>query len=97
MLRVSSRVMVRVAAEVAFFTTLPVVFVVERDFLPVTLFEIAVPKTVASVAVMAVRMDFNILPMTDEPFFCVVACSVFSIFFSACCVATCCSIFRSCS
>ena len=62
MSRVNSRVMVRVAAEVAFFTTFPVVEVFDFFFfLPVTLSETAVPTIVASVAVMAVMMAFSTL------------------------------------
>lgn len=61
MLRVISRVIVRVAAEVAFLTARSVVDVRERDFLPVTLLDTAVPKIEANVAVRAVITDFKIL------------------------------------
>ena len=54
MSRVSSLVIERVAAEVAFFTTRPVAEVDDLVFLPVTLFETHVPRMVASVPVMVI-------------------------------------------
>ena len=59
MSRVSSRVAVRVAAEVAFFTTRPVVEVLLFVFFPVTLSLTHVPKMAAKVPVMAVTMAFH--------------------------------------
>ena len=54
-----SRVRVRVAAEVAFFTTFWVVEVRLLVFLPVTLSLTAVPMAVAAVAVTAVTTAFS--------------------------------------
>ena len=55
-----SRVMVRVAALVAFLTTRPVAEVDDlRDFFPVTVSEILVPMMVAIVAVTAVTLAFQ--------------------------------------
>ena len=63
-----SRVICRVAALVAFFTTRPVADVEDfLDFLPVTLSDTNVPTIVASVAVMAVMMALNTL--LKKPFF----------------------------
>ena len=54
-----SRVMVRVAAEVAFLMTFWPVEVLDLVFLPVTLLLTAVPMEVATVAVTAVRTAFR--------------------------------------
>ena len=62
-----SRVRVRVAAEVAFFTTFCVVEVRLVLFLPVTLLLTAVPRAVAAVAVTAVTTAFSTL--AKMPFF----------------------------
>ena len=57
-----SRVMVLVAALVAFFTILPVLLVeLLRAFLPVIALESLVPRMVAIVAVTAVTIAFQIL------------------------------------
>ena len=62
MSRVNSRVIVRVAALVAFFTTLSFVEVLERVFLPVTLLLTYVPSIAAKVEVSAVMTAFITLP-----------------------------------
>ena len=60
MSRVSSRVMVRVAADVAFLAMRPVVEVFDFVFLPVMASDTIVPATVANVPVMAVMMALTI-------------------------------------
>lgn len=66
---VSSLVMVRVAALVAFFTTRPVLDVFDLVFLPVTLSLIYVPRMVANVEVIAVSTAFHTLLIMPGFFF----------------------------
>ena len=71
MSRVSSRVTVRVAAEVAFLATRPVAEVRDLVFLPVTASDTIVPSMAAKVPVMAVIMAFSTLE--KNPFFLLVS------------------------
>ena len=84
MSRVSSLVMERVAALVAFLTTRPVAEVFDLVFLPVTLSLTYVPRMAARVEVMAVRMALPTLPNRPGFFFSALA-SGCGISISACC------------